>query len=286
MKNKLLISASLLFTLIGVSGCNSNSSESSSVISTSNSQITSSSSSSSSDTKAITFLDDVTISEEDKVSELGSISGIWIDLAIGTHLVVGKTYNSNINKPSSVVGGFHFTYKKEDGSVNTSSPISITQVGDSSSNQYQINVSKEGGVILEITDDDDYLYYRNAINCRRELSLEDATRYMSDQVDYWNSMYPQSKSDNYRIVFEDSSHAILRSVESGSLLPDINMELTYSTKTVSSDANEYVFSVVSSTDSESETSLNPTTLTITTCCDMIHLSDKIGLVAFFNAVNL
>ena len=112
MKNKLLISASLLFTLIGVSGCNSNSSssESSSVISTSNSQITSTSSST--NTQAITFLDDVTISDEDAVNELGSISGILIDLAIGAHLTVGKTYNLNINMPRIAEGSLHFSYKR------------------------------------------------------------------------------------------------------------------------------------------------------------------------------
>ena len=286
MKNKLLISASLLFTLIGVSGCNSNSSssESSSVISTSNSQNTSTSSST--NTQAITFLDDVTISDEDAVNELGSISGILIDLAIGAHLTVGKTYNLNINMPRIAEGSLHFSYKNADGSQNTSSPIEITHVGDSSSNQYKIDVKKEGGVILEITDDNNYLFYRNAINCRRELSLDDAITYMSSHVDYWNSMYPQTLSDNYKIVFENSSKAILRSVESGSLLSDINMELTYSSKTVTSDSDEYIFSLTCSTDDQSEMSLTPTTLSITTCCDMIHLSDKYGLIAFFNAVKL
>lgn len=282
MKNKIIISACLLFTLFGVSGCNQSTSSSSSNSSENSTVI---SSSSSTNASKVSFPDDVTISDDDYVSSLGSVSGIWIDLAIGTHLIVGKTYNSNINKPSTAVGSFHFKYYNADGSEDTDSPISITQVGDSSSNQYQITVSKEGGTILEITDDDNYLFYRNAINCRREVSLDEAITYMSTEVDYWNSMYPQSQSDNYKIVFEDSSNAILRSVESGSLLADINMKLTYTNKNVTADSNEYVFSIEYTTEDSSST-LAPTTLTITTCCDMIHLSDNYGLVAFFNAVKL
>ncbi len=280
MKNKIVVCLTALLCLFSITSCGENSDDISSQIannssSTSFEDTSSSATSSSSVTSDLVFIEDVVCEEDQQVNELGSVSGLWLDLAIGCHLQVGKPYNLNINKPASCQGDFVFTYSNPD----------ILEITNVQGNQYSITVKKAGGTILSIYDEDGYLFYRDAINCRDKLTVEQAQNYMSTQVNYWKSCYSDDAYNNYKIVFEDTNNAILRSMEMGAMLQDVYMELTYTSELITADYDEYVFSVKYSVEDETAANdLKPTTFTITAVCDLIHLSDKVGLIDFFKPI--
>lgn len=279
MKNKIVVYLTAILSLFCISGCDNDTPNSSTNINSNSEQEVSSnqvdSSETNSSTSDLTFAEDVVCEEDEQVNELGSVSGLWLDLAIGSHLQVGKPYNLNINKPSSCEGEFVFKYSNPD----------VIEINKVQGNQYSLTVKKEGGTILSIYDESGYLFYRDAINCRNKLTLEETKTYMSSQVNYWKSCYSDNDYNNYKIVFEDEDNAILRSMELGSLLQDVYMELTYTYESITADYDEYVFSVKYSVEDETASnSLQPTTFAITAVCDIVHLSDKNGLIDFFKAV--
>lgn len=221
----------------------------------------------------ISFPEDVTISKEDAVNDM-EIQGVFLDISIGAHLVVDKTYSVNLSFPTSFSGEAKFEFSNPD----------ILEIKKVTSSTYTLKALKQGGTILTIKDQDDIIFYRNAINSRNKLSKDEAVSYALNQVDYWESKLFSSDDNNYKLMFTSTKSATLEVTEMGVNYGFVNMELTYKGEDNISDYNEYSFSIVATSENEANP-LIPTDLALSTVGDIIHLSEKNGIIDFFMPAN-
>lgn len=277
-----LISFVLTLALTGCNQISSSTNESSSqtgqetTYQTSDTQSTSSSS-----IGKVEFIDDLEIPEDDKISDM-SLSGVFLDIEIGSHLVVGKEYSINLSSlPSSFKGSPVFV-------ISDQSVMSIELISGTS---YKLVGLKEGGAILIIKDEDDIYYYRNAINFRNKKTVLETLSYATNDVNYYASCYSSTSYNNYKIMFDSfalkddqiTGSAVLEATEDGVYYGYMTLSLTYEYEIDSGDYNEYSFSIVYAADDQSNP-LQPSYLNISTVCDIIHLGSNNGLYDFFMPV--
>lgn len=278
----LLLGVVSLLTACGTSDSSSSTygSQTNETSSTSSSQSTSSSTT---EYKKVSFVDDVTCPSDDQISEM-SLSGVFLDVAIGSHLVVGKEYSLNFSSlPSSFNGTPVFVIQDE-------SIMSIEYVSGTS---YKLKGLMEGGTILTIMDQDGIMYYRNAFNFRNKYSLAEVMNYAINSVNYYASCYSSTKYNNYKIMFESyddssdvfTSTAILEATEDGVYYGVMTLNMTYEGEIDNSDYNEYSFTLTYVADDQSNP-LQPSYLRISTVCDIVHLGSNNGLYDFFMPVSI
>jgi len=255
--------------LLGLTSCQGRSDRGSSI---DGSSIDNGSTTSISEVTDITFPEDVTISDDDAISEM-SVSGIFIDLSIGTHLVVNKEYNVNFSFPSSFKGQ----------PVFECSQTGILNFELVSGTTYKMTALKQGGTILTIKDEDGIMYYRNAINARNKLTKEQVLHYAVNEVNYYESQFYNTNSNNYKIMFETESTAIFQATEDGVYLGNMDLELTYVGENDNAEYSEYEFSLTYEAENEANT-LSPSYLNISTVADIIHFGNENGIYDFFKPV--
>jgi len=224
--------------------------------------------------KKVSFIDDVVCPAEDQISEM-SLSGVFLDIEVGSHLVVGKDYSFTLsNLPDDFKGTPVFE-------ISDTSVFTIETVSNTS---YVLKTHKEGGAILVIMDQDGIMYYRNAVNLRNKVDKEDLLNYFVSDVNYFISTFYNTQRDNYKLMFETTDGVVFEATEGGVYYGYMDLEFTYTGEKNTSDYYEYVYELVV-TDKEDYNTLSPTWMNISVVGDMIHFGDDAnGIYDFFKPV--
>lgn len=246
----------------------------SSVVSSDTPSSSTSDSSSSSADYNFDFPADVTIDDKEKVNRV-SMSGVFLDTAVGSHLVVGKTYTFTMT-PSA-------QYDPQGTVLKFEYDESILEISHVSGETYTIKAKKAGGSIVTAKDEGDFIFFKDAVNARNKATLEEATAYLS-LPDYWKAQYSVTGSEDYIVYFNSDLTGVLQALVSGTRYNPIYLTLTYSTESSTSDYDEYLFTVVAKLEDGTAAPVNVTEVNISVTLDIVHLLDNNGLINFFKPV--
>ncbi len=272
MKKALLLTG--LLSLVMLVGCNPNQPTSSADSSTGTSDSVSSSSTSEVE-DSLDFPEDVSLPDGQEEITRGECGGAIIDMSIGAHLVVGKTYTFTFSPSVS--------YPMEGDILNFSfSNEGIFEVNHVSGDSYSIVAKKAGGAIMTGADEGGFEFIRMAVNARNEVPVEDAIEYMC-LADRWESQLYQTTYDNYVLYFKPDLTGVFLATESGGMYDPIDLTLTYENKVEYADSNEYIFAVEASLNGGASP-INVNRIAISTVCDIIHVSEAQGVIDFFRPV--
>lgn len=212
-----------------------------------------------------------------------TISGILMDLSVGSWLVAGDVNTFTIEMTN--LTDQSFTVKFDDPSI-----AKYEQRDINGKPTHCIIGLKTGGTVIKIYDANDDLVYREALNCRVPFTDNKLIFDKLIEADYWYGAFSASMRSEYRLMFSYS--------EEDGMYNSCSLSMKDSDHDYG--ISEFLVNLDSATESHFDTfhtmdytvtqlngaEIQPVKFAVSLALDTIFISDELGVIDFFRPMYL